>query len=254
MMSHQKKDRGHETHRSSKQATQDGGKESDEPTTSKYEGVLHSKKDKALILALKHIDTFYKPPPGLEPGVVEERPEDCIPDRPENSEARDFLARAPTKGLWMPLGKEVKVMQCWRCKAYGHRSGDKECPMFLSGNREMEQFRFAQEDPMASYLSDNRKEKEEKVKQLMKLVNETTTDESSSEDAEKSSKGSRRKKKSKEDEKVKQLMKLVNETTTDSSSDSSDDSARGSKKRKKKRKKEKSKKEKSKKKKRTSRH
>lgn len=48
-------------------------------------------------------------------------PEDCIPDLPENQGARNFLKTAPTKGLYMPLGKEVKVMQCWRCKAYGHR-------------------------------------------------------------------------------------------------------------------------------------
>lgn len=49
------------------------------------------------------------------------RPEDTIPDLPENQAAREFLRKAPTKGLYMPLGKEVKVMQCWRCKAYGHR-------------------------------------------------------------------------------------------------------------------------------------
>ena len=42
----------------------------------------------------------------------EYRPEDCIPDAPGNEDARNFLAHAPTKGLWMPLGKEVKVMQC----------------------------------------------------------------------------------------------------------------------------------------------
>ena len=42
----------------------------------------------------------------------EEKPEDCIPAEPGNEEARSFLAHAPTRGLWMPLGKEVKVMQC----------------------------------------------------------------------------------------------------------------------------------------------
>lgn len=30
----------------------------------------------------------------------EERPEDCIPDLPENKKAREFLAKAPTRGLW----------------------------------------------------------------------------------------------------------------------------------------------------------
>jgi hypothetical protein len=54
-------------------------------------------------------------------GDDELRPEEAIPDRPENKAAREFLRNAPTKGLFMPLGKEVKVMQCWRCKAYGHR-------------------------------------------------------------------------------------------------------------------------------------
>ena len=48
----------------------------------------------------------------------ETKPEDCIPDVPGNEHAREFLAHAPTKGLWMPLGKEVKVMQCWRCKRH----------------------------------------------------------------------------------------------------------------------------------------
>lgn len=42
----------------------------------------------------------------------EDKPEDCIPAEPGNEEARSFLAHAPTRGLWMPLGKEVKVMQC----------------------------------------------------------------------------------------------------------------------------------------------
>lgn len=58
---------------------------------------------------------------GEEVGEEEQRPEDSIPDLPENQAAREFLKNAPTRGLHMPLGKEVKVMQCWRCKAYGHR-------------------------------------------------------------------------------------------------------------------------------------
>ena len=60
--------------------------------------------------------------------------EDSIPDLPENQAARQFLSKAPTKGLWLPMGVEVKVMQCFRCKAYGHRSGDRECPLTRSGN------------------------------------------------------------------------------------------------------------------------
>ena len=83
----------------------------------------------------------------------EQRPEDLIPDKPENAAAREFLKNAPSKGLWMPLGTEVKVMKCWRCKAYGHRTGDRECPMSLTGNLDADAVRQAREDPMASYVA-----------------------------------------------------------------------------------------------------
>lgn len=120
-------------------------------------------------------------PPGLVKEEQEDRPEDCIPDLPENKAAREFLAKAPTKGLWMPLGKEVKVMKCWRCKAYGHRTGDKECPMFLSGNKDSEQFRHTHEDPMYKYIQQNKtKEKEEKVRQLQALLDSDSSDSDSS--------------------------------------------------------------------------
>jgi len=79
------------------------------------------------------LSLLYEPPPGITKEDTE-APEDCIPDKPENQAAREFLKTAPTKGLWMPLGKEVKVMQCWRCKAYGHRAEDRECPLFMAGN------------------------------------------------------------------------------------------------------------------------
>lgn len=58
-----------------------------------------------------NIYSYNQAPPGLVK-EEEERPEDCIPDLPENHNAREFLSKAPTKGLWMPLGKEVKVMKC----------------------------------------------------------------------------------------------------------------------------------------------
>uniref|UniRef100_T1J279 Zinc knuckle domain-containing protein n=1 Tax=Strigamia maritima TaxID=126957 RepID=T1J279_STRMM len=139
------------------------------------------KKDEALVKTLQHFDVFYsQPPPGL---VQEERekPEDCIPDEPENREAREFLAKAPTKGLWMPLGKEVKVMKCWRCKSYGHRTGDRECPLFISGNTQCEQFRFVHEDPMHDFIQQNKKEeREERIKQLQALLNSPSSDSDSS--------------------------------------------------------------------------
>ncbi|KAF6086757.1 RP9 pre-mRNA splicing factor [Phyllostomus discolor] len=70
------------------------------------------RRDAQQLQQLKHLESFYEKPP---PGLIKEdetRPEDCIPDVPGNEHAREFLAHAPTKGLWMPLGKEVKVMQC----------------------------------------------------------------------------------------------------------------------------------------------
>lgn len=64
--------------------------------------------DSEIVAALKHFDTFYdQPPPGMIKTESEDRPENTIPDTPENQAAREFLAKAPTKGLWMPLGKEV---------------------------------------------------------------------------------------------------------------------------------------------------
>ena len=29
-------------------------------------------------------------------------------------------------------------MQCWRCKAYGHRAADRECPLSMSGNEQQQ--------------------------------------------------------------------------------------------------------------------
>lgn len=36
---------------------------------------------------------------------------------------------------------DVCVPTGWRCKRYGHRTGDKECPFFIKGNQKLEQFR-----------------------------------------------------------------------------------------------------------------
>ncbi|XP_010889831.1 retinitis pigmentosa 9 protein [Esox lucius] len=150
---------------------------------------------------LKHVETFYeKPPPGL---IKEEvyKPEDCIPADPGNEDARDFLAHAPTKGLWMPLGKEVKVMQCWRCKRYGHRTGDRECPFFIKGNQKLEQFRVAHEDPMYDLIRENkRNEKETRIQQLQQLLQDTTSSDSESSSSS-SSTGDRKKRKHKKKEK-----------------------------------------------------
>jgi len=128
----------------------------------------------------RQMSFMYEPPPGMLKEEEPQRPEDVIPDVPENKEAREFLKSAPSKGLWMPLGKEVKVMQCWRCKNYGHRTGDKECPLSQGGNMQAEAERQAREDPMASYLrekkdqegqkQEKKKQKIERLEQLKKLL------------------------------------------------------------------------------------
>ncbi|MED6280400.1 hypothetical protein CHARACLAT_010580 [Characodon lateralis] len=161
---------------------------------------------------LKHIETFYEKPP---PGFIkehEEKPEDCIPADPGNEDARSFLAHAPTKGLWMPLGKEVKVMQCWRCKRYGHRTGDRECPFFIKGNQKLEQFRVAHEDPMYDLIRENkRNEKETRIQQLQQLLQDTTSCSSSSDSdsssSSSSSDGHRKKRKKRKDKKKKEKKK-----------------------------------------------
>ncbi|KAM6275679.1 retinitis pigmentosa 9 protein [Spheniscus humboldti] len=133
---------------------------------------------------LQHLESFYEKPP---PGLIKEnetKPEDCIPDVPGNESAREFLAHAPTKGLWMPLGKEVKVMQCWRCKRYGHRTGDKECPFFIKGNQKLEQFRVAHEDPMYDIIRENKRhEKEMRIQQLKQLLEDSTSEDDDDDDS-----------------------------------------------------------------------
>ncbi|KAM3928285.1 retinitis pigmentosa 9 protein [Leptodactylus fuscus] len=173
------------------------------------------------IQKIKHVEIFYEKPP---PGLIKEdepKPEDCIPDLPGNEHARDFLAHAPTKGLWMPLGKEVKVMQCWRCKQYGHRTGDRECPYFIKGNQKIEQFRVAHEDPMYGLLKEKaNQEKQMRIQQLKKLLEDSTSEESS--DSSSSSKDSRekhKKKKKKKDKKKKKKKKKHKSSHRNSDSD-----------------------------------
>ncbi|GBM06172.1 Retinitis pigmentosa 9 protein [Araneus ventricosus] len=165
-------------------------------------------RDVERVQVLKHYDTFYgQAPPGLVK-EEEEHPEDCIPDLPENRQAREFLSKAPSKGLWMPLGKEVKVMKCWRCKTYGHRTGDRECPLFVTGNAEIEKFRYIHEDPMHNFLSEKRKaEKLERVQQLQALLASSDSSSSSSSDSSSDEKHKHRKRKKKSHHKHKKKKK-----------------------------------------------
>ncbi|XP_017691641.1 PREDICTED: retinitis pigmentosa 9 protein [Lepidothrix coronata] len=161
---------------------------------------------------IQHLESFYEKPP---PGLIKEN--ESIPDVPGNESAREFLAHAPTKGLWMPLGKEVKVMQCWRCKRYGHRTGDKECPFFIKGNQKLEQFRVAHEDPMYDIIRENKRhEKEKRIQQLKQLLEDSTSEDDSSDDSDEddedgssstSSEHKHKKKKRKKEKKKKEKKK-----------------------------------------------
>ncbi|XP_069071549.1 retinitis pigmentosa 9 protein isoform X2 [Pleurodeles waltl] len=166
--------------------------------------------------------SYEKPPPGL---IKEDdtKPEDCIPDVPGNEHAREFLAHAPTKGLWMPLGREVKVMQCWRCKQYGHRTGDRECPFFTRGNQKIEQFRVAHEDPMYDLIRENQRlEKERRIQQLKKLLEDSTSDESSSSSSSDAKEKHKKKKKKKDKKKRGKKKKKKRKHKSYKSNDTSD--------------------------------
>ncbi|XP_061442018.1 retinitis pigmentosa 9 protein [Rhineura floridana] len=162
------------------------------------------KREVQQIQQIQHLESFYEK---LPPGLIKEdetKPEDCIPDVPGNENAREFLAHAPTKGLWMPLGKEVKVMQCWRCKRYGHRTGDKECPFFIKGNQKLEQFRVAHEDPMYDIIRENKRhEKEMRIQQLKELLEDSTSDEDSSSSSSSRCQGKHKRKRKKKEKKKK---------------------------------------------------
>eukprot|EP00607_Mallomonas_marina_P009451 CAMPEP_0182421780 /NCGR_PEP_ID=MMETSP1167-20130531/7274_1 /TAXON_ID=2988 /ORGANISM="Mallomonas Sp, Strain CCMP3275" /LENGTH=175 /DNA_ID=CAMNT_0024599253 /DNA_START=145 /DNA_END=672 /DNA_ORIENTATION=- len=130
----------------------------------------------------------------------EQRPEDDIPDLPENQSAREFLKNAPSKGLWLPMGVEVKVMQCWRCKAYGHRANDRECPLLLQGNVVLDSERQAREDPMCNFVAkktEQRREKYERVRHLMAIMEEIREEEREREKKKEKKKHSKKSKKRK---------------------------------------------------------
>lgn len=165
---------------------------------------------------------------------VDDKYEEEIPDLPENAAAIEFLKKAPSKGLfsaiiclfslpttyvtlsffvclglWMPLGKEVKVMQCWRCKAYGHRTNDRECPLNQQGNIVIDAERQSREDPMSSFVTGRRTEREEKyarveeLKRVMDGIREEERERKRMKKARKEARKEKRKRKEKEAKKRK---------------------------------------------------
>ncbi|KAL3860375.1 hypothetical protein ACJMK2_010510 [Sinanodonta woodiana] len=126
-----------------------------------------------------------------------ERSEDHIPDLSKNEETQRFLSKKPTKSFSMTAGKELKDMQCWHCKGYGHRRGDKNCPKFKSASIQTTRLKWSYEDPMYRYIEDNkRREKEKRIQQLQALLI-SSTDSSESEVIEKSERKKSKKKKKK---------------------------------------------------------
>ncbi|XP_042105139.1 retinitis pigmentosa 9 protein isoform X1 [Ovis aries] len=186
------------------------------------------RQDAQQLQQLKHLESFYEKPP---PGFIKEdetKPEDCIPDVPGNEHAREFLAHAPTKGLWMPLGKEVKVMQCWRCKRMetlqkGFSQLIFQVQSCLSPQREF----VAHEDPMYDIIRENKRhEKDIRIQQLKQLLEDSTSDDdgSSSSSSEDKEKHKKKKKKEKHKKKKKEKKKKKKRKHKSSKSNESSDS------------------------------
>ncbi|XP_073921438.1 retinitis pigmentosa 9 protein isoform X2 [Castor canadensis] len=167
---------------------------------------------------LQHLESFYERPP---PGLIKEdetKPEDCIPDVPGNEHAREFLAHAPTKGLWMPLGKEVKVMQCWRCKRWPQNL---DLPASASGDLGLQ----AHEDPMYDIIRENKRhEKDIRIQQLKRLLEDSTSDEDGSSSSSSECREKHKKKKKKEKHKKRKKEKKKKKKRKHKSSKSSESS------------------------------
>ncbi len=94
--------------------------------------------------APSEMEFAYRPPPA---GQKRARPEDAVPDYPQNRAVREYLKKAGSKGGKVELGEGTVMNQCWRCKLFGHRTGDRSCPYFTVGNLEAEAERQIREDP-----------------------------------------------------------------------------------------------------------
>lgn len=116
-------------------------------------------------------------------------------------------------------------MQCWRCKRYGHRTGDKECPFFIKGNQKLEQFRVAHEDPMYDIIRENKRhEKDVRIQQLKQLLEDSTSDDDGSSSSGDREKHKKRKKKEKHKKRKKEKKKKKKRKHKASKSHESSDS------------------------------
>eukprot|EP00063_Salmo_salar_P059124 XP_014033959.1 PREDICTED: retinitis pigmentosa 9 protein homolog [Salmo salar] len=130
---------------------------------------------------LKHVKTFYEKPPG-------------------------FIKRAGGSVLVVP-STNMTLLPCasWRCKRYGHRTGDRECPFFIKGNQKLEQFRVAHKDPMYDMIRENKQNGKETspsvsptstpclIQQLQQLLQDATSSSDSSSSSSSTSESKKRK-------------------------------------------------------------
>ena len=136
----------------------------------------------------------------------------------------------------------MKVMQCFRCKAFGHRTNDKvsnsfilhiclyhidayidsythtllfihqECPLAKQGNLVLDSERQAREDPMSIFVAKKAKERQEKYErgEQLKLI----VDEIRSEEAER--RGIRRERETKRIKRKRKSINIRNRSITKS--------------------------------------
>ncbi|KAG8139446.1 hypothetical protein E2320_002220 [Naja naja] len=175
------------------------------------------------IQQIQHLESFYEK---LPPGLIKEnetKPEDCIPDVPGNENAREFLAHAPTKGLWMPLGKEVKDSQ----ENFNPTPSEGYHIENLSNywlDMKLSFLSKAHEDPMYDIIRENKRyEKDMRIEQLKRLLEDSTSDEISSNDSSSSPESRvKHKKKKKKKEKKKKKKKRKRRSSKSSKKSESD--------------------------------
>lgn len=74
-----------------------------------------------------------------------------VPDVQGNERARKTIAHTTTKGLWMSLGREVKVINCMVTEQVTKNA------LSLSKTTKLGQFRVAHKDPMYDILQENKR-------------------------------------------------------------------------------------------------
>ena len=103
----------------------------------------------------------------------EDHPERAIPDIPENKRVRDFLRSMPLTGHGAAFGKAIYVVQCYRCKCYGHRAGDPECKYTETGDLNLELQRRIREDPLRVFKPiEHEGKSHSKVERMKELLEE----------------------------------------------------------------------------------